>query len=161
MPMIGLRTRRMVPPHAPEEWFEVREALSPYHVQQAREAQGHDVLEMQGAIVQAFGSVERFQEVVDSVRAYRSAPALPVEAPVEVLPADVGTPAPIDTRSDYDLDVAAAAAVKSWGYRGAAGGPLPVSLANIRLLDGETRAWLHGIVWEAMRPVVEGESPGN
>lgn len=170
MPMMGLTTVRVHPPHAPQEWFELREHMSPFHVEQSRQSTSKEALEIRGLIVQAFGTFERYLEVVEAARSLSQSNAAHV---VDVTPdgdtegavvAPQGpSPAPVaDLRDAFDLDVASVSAIKSWGYQKPGGrGPVPVTLDNVRLLDGETRDWLHDRVWATMQAVVAGESPGN
>lgn len=136
--------------------------MSPYHVQKAHVAKGREAFGIRAEIEDAFGTFERFLEVAEAVRGVQSRPELPAaEHAEESVPEPEPEESVSDTRSQYDLDVAAVAAVKAWGYRSPGGAPLPVKLEYVRLLDAATRDWLHGIVWETMLPVVEGESAGN
>ena len=59
-------------------------------------------------------------------------------------------------RQQYDLDKASKSLIKGWSYRypsrnGGKRGKVPVKLETIRMLDAETREWLHDRAWAAMR----------
>ena len=176
MPLIGLETERVSPPHEPETWFVLRTALSPWECEKARQQLGFQTM---GNMVEAVGS-DGFQGIMDALDRGESAEAIVARANERLLPpgdgvevgdvadledegpevevgdvADLGDGEPEDEvplRERYDLDAAAKRLIKAWSYRGERGKKVKVTVEHIRMLDRRTREWLHDRVWAAMQP---------
>ena len=172
MGMIGLTTEKVSPPHEPDTTFVLRTALSPYECEWVKERAGQEAM---GSLARAVGpegidavfkAIDAGREAADIVDDLNDAtPVLALspatdgddDAAVKVTAANKAAASKKqadDTeraaRSEYDLDFAALKLIKAWSYKDA-GRKVPVTLDFIRLLDAETRAWIHDKAWAAMR----------
>ena len=165
MPILGLKTYRISPPHDPDAVFRLRTELAPSQILTARKQVGYEAMAHMaeaagpGAVNEILEALSEGQSA-EEIEARMDGPRrLGSGASEEEPGVEVGTGAPPDDpdqpqeqpREHYDLDWAAAQLIKSWSYRDSAGRKIPVKVKYIRRLDVLTRAWLHDLTWEAMQ----------
>ena len=125
--------------------------LSPHECEEARRHLGFASI---GSITEAVGS-SGLKDVIAALNDGESA-----EDIAEKVNAQAGEETPSEAtetdgeglRAQFDLDYAAKRLIKSWSYRDDKGRKIPVKIDTIKMLDADTRAWLHDQAWTAMRP---------
>ena len=147
--IIGLETETVSPPHDPEATFVLRLALPVSVAERARSIAGFTAL---ANLSTAAGS-SQVQSLLDALKSGASA-----EDVADEVNAAMGEETPENTddmREQYDMDYLTYRLIQSWPYRKSGdyttGKKIPVKLKYVRMLDAETRTWLHDKAWEAMR----------
>ena len=140
MGIIGLEREKVEAPDGTA--FTLRTALSPAECEEAEERAGFAAF---GKLTGAVGR-DGVADVLAAIREGREASEI-----VEELDGDAAAPEGLDAlRQRYDLDWAGRRLILAWGYRDGKR-KVPVKLKYVRMLDSETRDWLHGRVRDAMR----------
>ena len=160
MPILGLKTVLVSPPHDPDTTFRVRTELSPHQILVARKQISYQAM---AHMAEASGP-GAVNDIIEALREGRSPEDIEAElneGPRRLGPGDrtdveVGTGVPPEDEEageieweEYDMDYLGAELVKSWSYKDPRGHRVPVKVRYVRRLDALTREWVHGLVRDA------------
>ena len=147
MAIIGQDTKRIPIPHEVGEWVEVLDAVPPIIGERAAEAKQFEMLRMAAKL--GANAVQQFRQM-------------------EGAPTSSGAPARVDAtdatvpgREALDLDYVVSQMLVAWSYKDRDGKSIVPTRNLIERLDRETRAWLHDMAWEAVRPPTNDEQESN
>ena len=166
--LIGLNVRKVQIPHEPEDWVLLRDGISPTQMESMVESRQAQALSAAAPIVAQVG-MDAFREIIQGLNEGRTARQIAaqsdsgntdqeseVQTEVPAKVEEVEFKDPLMDRRLYDLDLGITHLVKDWSYKA------PVNVRAVRMLDSETRNWLHDKVMEALPidsiSVTEGNS---
>lgn len=182
MPMLGTQVEQASPPHAPDEEYTLRTALSLYEADLCRRAKAHEDLKRD---IAAAGGEREYSEVTRAQFAVlggnrdeimQQGVERAVELTLEDRKADAADADPGDddaaeaeapepsmprNRGAYCLYYASTLIVRKWPHRKSKNVFHPVTRETVRMLDPATTRWLHDRAWAALEEAVAHEAEGN